>query len=77
MTYKKPTEQLHAILSGEQEWKQAPEAIQSWARFYVYQAAERICSIPDIQKRRESLAALPDFIRPRIEDEIRRIWPLR
>ncbi len=71
-----PSQQLHAILIGQSPWEDAPEAIQSWARLYVYQAAADIVAMETVEERRGSIAKLPDFVRHRIEVEIKRIWPL-
>lgn len=76
LMHKGPSEQLHAILTGQSPWEDAPEAIQSWARLYVYQAAAGIVAMETVEERRGSIAKLPDFVRHRVETEIKRIWPL-
>ena len=67
------TTRLANLLNGHTPWDEADASVQSWARFYVHQAAVRVCSQED---RQAALASLPDFIRPRVETEARRIWPL-
>jgi hypothetical protein len=73
----RPSEHLARLLSGRQSWDDAPESIRSWAAFYIHDAAKQVISLATPEKRRAALATLPDTIRPRVEDEVRRIWPLR
>lgn len=51
----------------------APEAIQSWARFFIYQGAEKILAL-DRPKRQAALDAVPETLRPYVEAEIKRVW---
>lgn len=72
----RPSEQLHALLTGAIEWNDAPEAIRSWARFYVYQAARQILDMPTKGERRNALVRIPARVRPHVETEIKRLWSM-
>ena len=69
-----PTEQLHDLLTGLIAWNDASPAIQSWAVFYIHEAAVEILALPDKEKRRAALNSLPAHIRPRVEMEARRLF---
>lgn len=69
-----PSEQLAAYLGGK-DASPSP-AIRSWAQFYVHEAAKQICGMDTKEKRRIALGKIPDTIRPDVEAEIKRIWPL-
>ena len=69
-----PSEQLAAYLGGK-DTSPSP-AIRSWAQFYVHEAAKQICGMDTKEKRRIVLGKIPDAIRPDVEAEIKRIWPL-
>lgn len=70
------TTRLASLLNGETAWEDADASIQSWAQFYVYKAAEGIAKQDTKEARQASLRGLPGFIRPRVEAELLRIWPL-
>ena len=70
-----PSEQLAAYLSGNDP-KPSP-AIVSWGSFYIHDAAMQVCRIDTREKRRMALGKLPAAIRPLVETEIKRLWPLR
>lgn len=69
-----PSDQLAAYLGGK-DVSPSP-AIRSWAQFYVHKAAKQICGMGTVEKRRTALGKIPDAIRPDVEAEIKRIWPL-
>jgi len=69
-----PSEQLSAYLSGADD--DPSPAIRSWAQFYIHEAAKQICGMDTKEKRRTALGKIPDAIRPDVEAEIKRIWPL-
>jgi len=70
-----PSEQLVAYLSGNDT---APSpAILSWSSFHIYDAAMQVCRIDTREKRRMALGKIPAAIRPLVETEIKRLWPLR
>ena len=70
----RPSEQLASLLMGKTKWEDAPEAIRSWARKPIFDAACMILKAPDQEARRRMLAKIPDAIRPRVEDEVKRMW---
>ena len=76
-TVKRPSEQLEDLLMGRVKWNDAPEAIRSWARYAIHDAAKQIIAAPDKGARRNMLGRLPPHIRPMVEDEVRRLWKLR
>lgn len=55
----------------------APPAIQSWARFAVYQGAVELVRMDTADDRKKGLAKVPAPIRPYVEAEVLRIWPWR
>lgn len=69
-----PSKQLALMLSGKQNWDDAPASIQSWGRYYIHEAAVQIMRLDTIEKRRTALGKLPDTIRPKVELEVRRLW---
>lgn len=69
-----PSEQLAAYLSGESV---GTPAIKSWASFYVWDAAQQICDMPSLEKRRIALGKIPAVIRPDVKDYMRKIWANR
>ena len=69
----KPSEQLRQVLSGEVDMKDAPEAIQSWARFPIYQAAKQVLAEPEKGNRRNMLGRIPSSVRPYVAAEIMRL----
>lgn len=70
-----PSAQLAYLLSGEQAWGDAPEAIRSWAMFYIHDAAKQVLTLPK-EKRRAAMDKLPGTIRPKLEAEVKRLWAL-
>lgn len=74
---KKPSEWLDDLLRGKIVMADAPEAIRSWARLPIHQAAQEILSAPDIGARRNMLGKIPAPIRPYVEAEIKRLWQSR
>lgn len=72
-----PSEQLNDLLTGKVKWDEAQPAIRSWASFYIYDAAKQLVLMPDKEKRRMALDKIPSAIRPYVEEEVKRIWPMR
>jgi len=72
-----PSEQLNDLLTGKIKWDEAQPAIRSWASFYIYDAAKQLVTMPDKEKRRMALGKIPSAIRPFVEKEVKRIWPMR
>jgi hypothetical protein len=70
-----PSAKLSDLLHGRISWDEADPAIQSWARYFIYEAACDILDKPDRAARRLALAKIPDHIRPRIEAEVIRLYP--
>lgn len=69
-----PSEQLATYLSGEGD---ASPAIKSWASLEIWKAAEQICAMPTLEKRRTALEKIPVVIRLDVKDQMRRIWAAR
>jgi len=73
----RPSLKLRELLMGRTSWDDADPAIQSVARFEIYKAAKQILELDTKGARRNALGKIPAAIRPRVEDEIKRIWALR
>ena len=73
----RPSKQLENLMLGRTSWDETPEAIRSWARFFIYQAAKQIIAEPEKKKRQAMLARVPDHMRDKVEAEILRLWSLR
>lgn len=71
-----PTEQLNNLLTGAIEWEAATHAIQSWAAFYIHEAAVEVLALPDKTARQLALSNIPQKIRHRVEAEALRLWKL-
>ncbi len=69
-----PSEQLADYLEGRDANPVA--AIRSWAAYYIHDAAVQVCGLATKEKRRTALGRLPDAIRPLVENEAKRIWPM-
>jgi len=57
--------------------EEAPASIQSWAQFPIFQAANEIVQMADVDTRRQALDKIPARIRPLVEAEVKRLWPMR
>lgn len=68
-----PSAKLDDLLMGRTAWEDADPAIRSWAAFFIFDAAKTILKAPK-EKRRGMLGKIPALIRPRVEDEIRRLF---
>ena len=68
---------LTEVLSGRIGLEDAPASIQSWARFPIFEGAKEIICLPDATQRKAALAKIPPAVRPYIEAEIVRLWPMR
>jgi len=62
------------VLEGIVPYDDAAPAIQSWARYFFYEAADEIITLPTIEDRRAALSNIPDGLRPYVEAEVRRLW---
>jgi hypothetical protein len=65
------------VLSGAISMGEASPSVRSWLRHDIYQGAREICLIENIEERRNALQGIPALIRPYVEAEIKRLWPLR
>ena len=72
-----PSEQLSDLLTGKVAWDEAQPAIRSWASFHIYDAAKQIVLMPEKTRRLVALERIPESIRPHVEQEVKRIWPMR
>lgn len=73
----KPSVELKALLDGRRGLNDVSDGVRSWARFYIYQAAEEILAMPSKNARREALEKVPDTIRSSVRDEVMRLWEIR
>ena len=74
---KRPSEQLDDLMYGRTSWDDTPEAIRSWARFGIYQAARQIVAEPEMGLRKNMLGRVPPHMRAMVQAEVKRLWPLR
>ena len=72
-----PSHWLKAILRGEIHIEEAPQAVQSWARFPIFEGAKEIVLMDTREERAAELEKVPAKIRPHVEAEVKRLWPLR
>lgn len=77
MAAEMPSVKLENLLMGRTAWDEADDSIRSWASFHIYEAARLIIGMPEIENRRTALGKIPAAIRPYVEAEIRRLWPIR
>ena len=73
----KPSESLHELLTGRVAWDDAHDAIRSWARKPIYDAAKVILTEPGRGERRNKLGRIPAAIRPHVEAEVKRLWAMK
>jgi len=73
----KPQQWLNEVLSGRIAMEDAPTSIQSWARLPIFQGACEIIALDTQDERRAELARIPQLIRPYVEREVVRVWPIR
>ena len=74
---KLPSQQLDDLLSGKVAFADAPPAIQSWARFSIYQGAVSLMRIKDKEKRNAALQKVPASLRDLVRAEVVRLWGIR
>lgn len=74
---KRPSDEMDDLLMGRTPWDDAPDAIKSWARLPIFEAAKTIMAADNMGARRNMLGKIPAAIRPRVEDEVKRLWGLR
>lgn len=72
-----PSQRLQELLTGRIAWDDEDASIRSWAAFYIHDAALQVIRLSSTEKRRTALDKLPDTIRPKVEQEIKRLWPIR
>lgn len=73
----RPSRKLRALMMGETDWEDADQSIRSMASFHIFHAAKQICAEKDRTKRQQMLSRIPENIRPKVEDEVRRLWSSR
>lgn len=74
---RKPSEWLDDLLMCRIKWDDAPEAIRSWARLPIHEAAVQILAEPNKAKRQKMLGRIPSGVRHRVQAETMRVWELR
>ena len=75
--FRHPSQWLHLILTGQIDMEDAPPSVQSWARLPIFQGACDIIKLDTPEQRKAELAKIPPRVRPWVESEILRIWPMR
>jgi len=56
---------------------EVPASIRNWSSFFVYRAALGIVLLGSREERQERLDQAPPRMRPYVEEEIARLWPMR
>lgn len=68
---------LDRLLSGHFGMDEVPPAVASWSRFFVFEGAREIVLMESKLERLGALAKIPDRMRPLVEAEVKRLWPMR
>lgn len=68
---------LTELLEGRKGMDEVPASVRSWSSFFVFRAAREIVLMSSREERVARLDQAPLRMRPYVEDEIRRLWPLR
>ena len=73
----KPSVELKALLEGRQSLEDTTPAVRSWARLYIYWAAEEVIEQPTRESRNRALKKVPANIRDAARQEAIRLWELK
>jgi hypothetical protein len=68
---------LKEVLAGRIDMEEAPESVQSWARLPIFQGACEIIAMDTQDERKAELQKIPLKVRPYVESEVKRLWPMR
>lgn len=68
---------LNQYLTGALPADKIPPAVLSWSRFFIFEGAREIVLLDNKYERTAALAKIPAPLRPIIENEVKRIWPMR
>lgn len=68
---------LDNLLSGRFGMDEIPQSVRSWADFFFWQAAREMVLMTSADDRREALGKVPERVRPYVEAELARLWPMR
>ena len=68
---------LREVLAGRVDMSSAPLPVQSWARLPIFQGAREIVLMDTKEERAAELLKVPRRVRPYVEAEVRRLWPMR
>lgn len=69
-----PSYYLREVLTGSLPLKDAPPAVQSWARLEIHDGAMAVINAGGIEKRRAMLQRIPASVRPYVEERVRELW---
>ena len=73
----RPSVELKALLEGRQSLEDTTPAVRSWARLYIYLAAEEVIEQPTRAARNAALEKVPANIRDAARQEAIRLWELK
>ena len=73
----RPSVELKALLEGRQSFEDTTPAVRSWARLYIYLAAEEVIEQPTRAARNAALEKVPASIRDAARQEAIRLWELK
>lgn len=65
----RPKEELDKLLAGLTEWDDAPIWLQSWATFFIWQAAINFIA-SNRKTREEIMLQTPDTLKPQLKEMI-------
>jgi len=68
---------LNQYLTGILPADKIPPAVLSWSRFFIFEGAREIVLMEDKYERIAALAKIPAPLRGIVEDEVKRLWPMR
>lgn len=68
---------LDHLLSGRMSMDEVPPAVASWSSLFVHQGALEVVLMDTKEERAAALNKVPAPVRPYVEEEIRRLWPMR
>jgi len=68
---------LNQYLTGILPADKIPPSVLSWSRFFIFEGAREIVLMDDKYERIAALAKIPAPLRLTVENEVKRLWPMR
>lgn len=73
----KPSELMLDVLNGKTPYEKADKSIQSLISMEFYKAAVHVLDGADSKEKRKRLDLIPDYVKPYVEKEIKRLIKVR